>query len=58
MGSNKIYITTSNGYLIVCSYRGELEGYERIAKSINTSPIISNGELYVLSSNSKIIGFR
>ena len=58
MGSNKIYITTSNGYLIVCSYRGELEGYERIAKSINTSPVITDGELYVLSSNSKIIGFR
>ena len=58
MGSNKIYITTSNGYLIICSSNGKVEGYEKIAKSINTSPIISNGELYVLSSNSKIIGFR
>ena len=58
MGSGKIYITTLNGYLIICSSTGKVESYKKIAKSINTAPIISNGELYILTSNSKILGFR
>jgi len=58
MGSGKIYITTLNGYLIICSSSGKVESYKKIAKSINTSPIISNGEFYVLTSKSKILGFK
>jgi outer membrane protein assembly factor BamB len=58
MGSGKIYITTLNGHLIVCSSTGKVESYKKIAKSINTSPIISNGELYILTSKSKILGFK
>ena len=59
MGSGKIYITTLNGHLIICSAtNGIVEYNKKIAKSINTSPIISNGELYILTSSSKILGFK
>ena len=59
MGSGKIYITTLNGYLIICSAtNGIVEYNKKIAKSINTAPIISNGELYILTSSSKILGFK
>ena len=59
MGSGKIYITTLNGYLIICSAtNGVVEYNKKIAKSINASPIISNGELYILTSSSKILGFK
>ena len=59
LGSDKIYATTLNGYLIVSSAtNGKIETHTKIAKAINTSPIISNGELYILTSGSKILGFR
>ena len=59
LGSDKIYITTLNGYLITCSaLTGKVENKKRIALSINSAPIIINGELYVLTTSSRILGFR
>ena len=59
MGSNKIYATTINGYLIVSSAsNGKVEYFKKIADKILARPIISNGSLYILTSNYKIIGFR
>lgn len=58
MGSNKIYVTTLNGYLIICTHLGEVESFKKIANSINTGPIVANGELYILTSKSKILGFN
>ena len=59
VGSEKTYITTSNGYLIVCSAtNGEVKYEKKLAKSINSPPIISNAELYVLTGSSQILGFR
>ena len=59
LGSDKIYITTLNGYLITCSaLTGKVENKKRIASSINSAPIIINGELYVLTAKSRILGFR
>ena len=59
LGSDKIYITTLNGYLITCSaLTGKVENKKRIAFSINSAPIIINGELYVLTTKSRILGFR
>ena len=58
MGSDRIYATTSNGHLFVCSaISGEVEFFDKIAKSINVGPIISNGKLYILTGNSKIMVF-
>ena len=59
MGSGKIYATTSNGYLIVCSaVTGKVEYLKKIAEKITTSPIISNGSLYILTAGSRILGFK
>ena len=59
MGSGKIYITTFNGHLIVCSASsGKVEYSKKIADSINTSPIISNNSLLILTGNSRILGFN
>jgi len=59
MGSDKIYAVSLNGYLIVCSAAsGRVEYFKKISDKITTSPIISNGSLYILTSSSRILGFR
>ena len=59
MGSGKIYATTLNGYLIVCSAAsGNIEYFKKIAGTITAAPIISNGALYILTEKSKILGFN
>ena len=59
MGSGKIYAVTSNGYLIVSSASsGKVEYSKKIGDPIETSPIISNGSLFILTANSKIFGFN
>ena len=59
MGSGKIYITTFNGHLIVCSASsGKVEYSKKIADSISASPIISNNSLLILTGNSRILGFN
>jgi len=58
MGSGKLYSVTLNGYLIVSSATtGKLEYFKKIGDPIASSPIISNGKLYILTDNSKIFGF-
>ena len=59
MGAGKIYAVSLNGYLIVCSATsGKVEYYKKIAKTITSAPIISNGTLYILTGNSRILGFK
>ena len=59
IGSGKIYMTTLNGYLIVYSaVSGKNEYIKKIGDAINADPIISNGELYVLTDKSRIFGFN
>ena len=54
-----MYIVTKNGYLIVCSaISGKVESFKKISKKINADPIISNGKLYILTENSKILGYK
>ena len=57
MGSGKIYSVTLNGYLIVSSaISGKVESFKKIGDSINASPIINNGKLYILTKKSRIFG--
>jgi len=59
LGSGKIYAVTLNGYLIVCSaLSGKVEYSKKIGDSITSSPIISDGSLYILTEKSRIIGFN
>lgn len=60
LGSGKIYATTLNGYLIVCSARnGKVESFKKIDnRGITSSPVVSNGTLYILTKKSKIIGLN
>jgi len=56
MGSNKIYSVTENGFLIVSSAAsGKVEQFKKIGDQIISKPIISDGKLYILSRNSKLI---
>ena len=59
MGSGRIYAVTLNGYLISSSATsGKVESYKKIGDSIVSNPIISNGNLYVYTKKSKIIGLN
>ena len=59
MGSGKIYATTLNGYLIVCSaVSGNIEYFKKIGNQIIAPPIINDGSLYILTENSRILGFN
>tara|TARA_B100000579_G_scaffold437400_1_gene466577 strand:- start:1842 stop:3194 length:1353 start_codon:yes stop_codon:yes gene_type:complete len=59
LGSDKIYATSLNGYLIVMSaITGKVEGFKKIGDTITASPIIHNSSLYILTENSRIIGFK
>ena len=59
LGSGKIYAVTLNGYLIVSSATtGNVEYYKNIGDRITIAPVISNGKLYILTENSRIIGFN
>ena len=59
MGSNKIYTTTLNGYLITSSaVSGKTEELKKIGDKITAPPIINNGSLYILTEESKILGFN
>ena len=59
MGSGKIYATTLNGYLIVCSaVSGNIEYFKKIRDPILAAPIISDGSLYILTENYRILGFN
>jgi len=59
MGSEKIYSVTLNGYLIISSVKsGKVESFKKISDLITTYPIISNGKIYILTENSKVIAFN
>ena len=59
MGSGKVYSVTSNGYIIVSSpISGKVEFFQDIGDPVISSPIISNGKLYILTKNSRIFGFN
>ena len=59
LGSGKIYATTLNGYLVVCSASsGKTEYFKKIGEVIASPPIINNGSLYILTTESRIWGFN
>ena len=59
MGSGKIYSVTLNGYLIVSSpVSGKAEYFKKIGDPVMSAPIINDGKLYILTKNSRILGFN
>ena len=63
LGSEKIYSLTSNGHIIINSATlGSSLNFKKIGSfkknKTNTNPIISNGSLYILTENQKILGFN
>ena len=59
MGSGKIYSVTLNGHLIVSSpISGKAEYSKKIGDTIISAHIISKGILYILTKNSRILGFN
>ena len=56
IASNKVYITTNLGYIIVCSaLTGKVEKVSKIANSRLSEPVISNNNLYILTNKSVVI---
>ena len=52
LGSDKIYITTLNGKLIICSASsGEVETIKKIGDTITAPPIINNGSIFLLTGS-------
>ncbi len=59
LGSNKIYATTRNGFIIISSANnGKVETSKKIGDPIISNPVISNGSLYILTKNSKLFAFN
>ncbi len=59
MGSGKIYSVTLNGYLIVSSpVSGKVEYFKKIGDPVMSAPIINDGNLYILTKNSRILGYN
>ena len=59
LGSDKMIATTSNGYLIESSgTTGKVISSKKVGNSINAPPIVSGGSLYILTDNSRILGFN
>ncbi len=59
MGSDKIYTTTYNGFIIISSaINGKTESFKKIGDSIIANPIIADGSLYIFTNNSKLFGFN
>ena len=59
MGSGKIYSVTLNGYLIVSSASsGKVESFKKIGHPVTSSPIISDGKLFIYTESSRILGFN
>ena len=56
ISSNKMYITTNIGFLIICDINsGKIEKIIKIRGSQLSEPLISNGEFYILTDNSVIV---
>ena len=59
IGSGKVYASTINGYLIISSASsGKVESFKKVGEPIIASPIISNGAIYILTENSRLLGFN
>ncbi len=56
VASNKAYITTNLGYLIICSIKtGKVERVSKIGNFQLSEPFISNNKLYILSNKSVLV---
>jgi len=56
IASDKAYITTNLGYLIICSVStGKVENVSKLSNSQLSEPIISNNHLYILTNKSLFI---
>ncbi len=59
MGSGKIYSVTLNGFIIVSSASsGKVESFKKIGDPITSSPVISDGKLFIYTEDSRILGFN
>jgi len=56
IASNKVYITTNLGYLIICSVKtGKVEKMSKISNSPLSEPLVSNNNLYILTDKSLVV---
>ena len=59
LGSGKLYITTFNGFMIICSAStGKVESFKRVAFTNTYAPVISNESLFILTKTFRLFGFN
>ena len=56
--SNTLFLTTENGYFIFLDYKnGEIKNYLKVSKSFLTRPIVVDGNIIIIDSNTRILKF-
>ncbi len=59
MGSNRLILTSSNGYMIeVSPHNGEIIRKTKIRKNVQIAPIIANEHLYLLAEDGTLLAYR
>ena len=57
--SNKIFITTQNGYFLFFDYQnGEIINYSKVSKGFFSKPTIINESIFIIDNKMRILKFN
>ena len=57
--SNQIFITTENGYfLFINPQNGKLLSYAKVTNGFFSNPSVSNGKIYIVDKNLRVLSFN
>ena len=57
--SNKIFITTQNGYFLFFDYQnGEIINYAKVSKGFFSKPTIINESIFIIDNKMRILKFN
>tara|TARA_B100001029_G_C15055895_1_gene454348 strand:+ start:824 stop:2152 length:1329 start_codon:yes stop_codon:yes gene_type:complete len=56
--SNKLFLTTQNGYFFFINYEnGEISSYTKVARSFYSKPIVANGKIFIIDKKMRVLIF-
>ena len=57
--SGQLFFTTQNGYFFFAKYQnGEILNYAKVAKGFYSRPTVSNGKIYIIDKNMRVLLFN
>ena len=57
--SNKLFLTTENGYFIFLNFEtGKIISYTKVAKGFLTKPIVNDGKIFIIDTKMRILQFN